>query len=105
MIENLNSASRRGRKKGVKNAPKDTAEICQPASFPEKGRLYRLRQLANYPGCAPGPIGRSAASIWNDIKAGRFPAPVQIGPGAVAWKGEDIQKWLDSLSPARKGGA
>jgi hypothetical protein len=84
----------RGRPPKAKDAP----EVSPQESFPEGGRLYRLRQLATYPRCAPGPIAKSPATIWNDVKAGRFPAPVRIGRGAVAWKGEDLKAWLNGLS-------
>ena len=38
--------------------------------------------------------GRSGSSIYADIKAGRFPPPIQIGPQSVGWFEEDISAWL-----------
>ena len=32
----------------------------------------------------------SKASIYAWVKAGRFPAPIKIGPRAVAWRSADI---------------
>ena len=32
-----------------------------------------------------GLLSRSASSIWRDVKAGRLPAPVKVGPRATAW--------------------
>ena len=29
--------------------------------------------------------GRSNASIWRDVKAGRLPAPLKIGAGSSRW--------------------
>lgn len=40
-------------------------------------------------------IGRTV--IYERIKAGTFPQPVQIGLRAVAWDEEDLAKWQASL--------
>lgn len=40
--------------------------------------------------------GRSTASLDRDIKAGRFPAPRQIGPRRVGWLMSDIERWAES---------
>lgn len=40
-------------------------------------------------------IGRTV--IYERIKAGTFPQPVQIGTRAVAWDEEDLAKWQQSL--------
>ena len=40
--------------------------------------------------------GRSRSSIWRDIRGGRFPAPRQIGPNAIAWLEEEIEAWCNS---------
>ena len=47
-------------------------------------------------------VGRSRTSIYYDVKAGRFPAPLQIGRRAIAWRATDIQNWIDSK--AEEGG-
>jgi prophage regulatory protein len=38
--------------------------------------------------------GLSKTSIYRNIKDGTFPAPVKIGKRAVAWRTEDLEKWL-----------
>lgn len=38
--------------------------------------------------------GKSAASIYRDVKAGTFPAPVKIGPRASAWVGAEVDAWI-----------
>lgn len=38
--------------------------------------------------------GRSA--IYDKISRGEFPAPVKIGPRAVAWIESEVQDWLQS---------
>lgn len=40
---------------------------------------------------------RSRVQIWRDIKAGRFPAPVQPGANSVAWYQDEVDAHLASL--------
>lgn len=35
--------------------------------------------------------GRSPASIWRDVKAGRCPAPVSAGPRCTRWRVGDLK--------------
>ena len=42
--------------------------------------------------------GRSRASLWRDVQAGRLPRPVAIGPQTRRWRIEDVRAYL-------KGGA
>ena len=39
------------------------------------------------------PLSRS--TVWRLIRKGRFPAPLKISPGRVAWREDDIQAWMD----------
>jgi predicted DNA-binding transcriptional regulator AlpA len=41
---------------------------------------------------------RSRSSIWRDVKVGRLPQPIAIGPQARRWRVEDVRAYL-------KGGA
>ena len=38
----------------------------------------------------------SRSTIYANVKAGTFPAPVRIGARAVAWRLADVQRWLDA---------
>ena len=38
----------------------------------------------------------SATTLWRKIKAGEFPAPIKLGPSITAWRGEEIEKWVES---------
>jgi len=38
----------------------------------------------------------SHATLWREIKAGRFPKQVRLSPGRVGWRAADIRRWLDS---------
>lgn len=46
--------------------------------------------------------GLGKTSIYERIKAGTFPAPIQIGPRAVAWDAGAIAAWQAScMQPAK----
>ncbi|WP_043287083.1 helix-turn-helix transcriptional regulator [Paraburkholderia oxyphila] len=47
-------------------------------------RLPELEQLTH----------RCKGSIYNDMKAGRFPQSIKIGPRAIAWHRADVERWL-----------
>lgn len=53
-------------------------------------RIIKMKEL-------PGITGRSRASLWRDIKAGKFPKPVRLGTNSVGFKASEIQNWLDGL--------
>ena len=48
------------------------------------------------------PLGR--VQRWRRIKAGTFPAPIEIGPNKIAWFEDEILAWLES-PPRRTYGA
>jgi prophage regulatory protein len=35
-------------------------------------------------------------TIYNWVRKGLFPEPVQIGPNKIGWYEDEIQKWLES---------
>jgi predicted DNA-binding transcriptional regulator AlpA len=37
--------------------------------------------------------GKSRVQLWRDIRAGRFPAPIEIGANSVAWFKVDVDTW------------
>ena len=39
--------------------------------------------------------GRSRASIWRDVLAGRLPQPIAIGPQALRWRVSDVRVYLN----------
>lgn len=39
--------------------------------------------------------GRSRASIWRDVQAGRLPQPIAIGPQARRWRLSDVRVYLN----------
>lgn len=39
--------------------------------------------------------GLPKSSLHNKVKAGAFPAPVKLGPRAVAWRESDVNAWIE----------
>ena len=39
--------------------------------------------------------GRSRASLWRDVQAGRLPKPVAIGRQTRRWRIEDVRAYLN----------
>jgi prophage regulatory protein len=44
--------------------------------------------------------GKSRSSIFSSIQKGCFPAPLKIGPKAIAWATESIRQWQESCIAA-----
>jgi prophage regulatory protein len=64
----------------------DAAELRQN-EMRAGDRLLRLQQVLELV-----PLARS--TWWAGVRAGRFPAPVRLGPRLVAWRYRDIQHIL-----------
>ena len=43
----------------------------------------------------PAIIPVSKSTWWAGVKAGRFPAPVKLGPRITAWRVEDIRALIE----------
>ena len=46
--------------------------------------------------------GLARSSIYREMRAGRFPIPVRVGPRAVRWSAREIDSWL-AKRPRAKG--
>ena len=51
--------------------------------------LLRIREVAHR-------TGKSKSSIYRDMNSGDFPLPVQTGPRSVAWRSDEVQRWIDT---------
>ena len=40
--------------------------------------------------------GLSRVTIWRRVRAGTFPAPVELGVNSVGWPASEITAWLES---------
>jgi prophage regulatory protein len=60
-------------------------------------RFLRLTEVKHQVG-----LGRSA--IYQKVKSGDFPAPVNLGARAVAWCSDEVSAWMDAcIESSRKG--
>ena len=39
----------------------------------------------------------SRVQRWRRVRAGTFPAPVQLGPNSIGWWEDEIEAWLATL--------
>jgi predicted DNA-binding transcriptional regulator AlpA len=40
--------------------------------------------------------GKSRVQLWRDVREGRFPPPIELGPNSVGWFEDEIDQWLAS---------
>ena len=40
--------------------------------------------------------GKSRTQLWRDVRAGRFPAPIELGVNSIGWFEDEVEDWLDS---------
>ena len=59
-------------------------------------KLYRYRDLK------AGEVVPNRVTLSRWIKAGLFPAPIQLGPNSIAWIAEEVDSHLAALAAARK---
>ena len=58
--------------------------------FPHTG-FVRLSEIL-----APrGPIPISKSTWWLGVRAGRFPAPMKLGPRTTVWRVEEVRQLFD----------
>lgn len=50
-------------------------------------------------------VGLKRATIYQRIKNGTFPKPINIGPRAVAWLESDIEQWQAAQVAASRNAA
>ena len=41
-------------------------------------------------------VGLKRSSIYREMRAGRFPIPLKVGPRAVRWPAREIECWLEA---------
>jgi predicted DNA-binding transcriptional regulator AlpA len=71
---------------------------------PEGGDLSADELIRGWAGiCAKAK--KSRVQIWRDIRAGTFPAPIEIGPNSLAWWSSEYKAWEVSRPRRRYGRA
>lgn len=48
--------------------------------------------------------GISNSTLHRRLKAGEFPAPIKLGPRAVAWVEEEVDAWIAQRIEASRSG-
>ncbi|WP_040377933.1 AlpA family phage regulatory protein [Duganella zoogloeoides] len=64
-------------------------ELIHRARSKVSDRMLRLPQVREK-------LGRANSTIWNDVRNGVLPPPVNIGPRTVAWSEVELQAWIDA---------
>ncbi len=62
---------------------------------PKRSRK-RSRRLCRAPEVCKR-YGKSRTQIWRDVRAGKFPAPVQIGPNSIGWWSDELDAHDETL--------
>ncbi len=48
---------------------------------------------------------KSRTTLWRDVRAGTFPAPIQLGPNSIGWFEKEIREWQKGLPRLWQTGA
>lgn len=68
------------------------------ATLPQSGLVRLSTIIGNKAKGIPPLYPISRAAWYRGVREGRYPAPVRIGERAVAWRAEDINRLIASLS-------
>ena len=41
-------------------------------------------------------VRKSRVQLWRDIRAGQFPAPIEVGANSIAWFRSEVDAWKAS---------
>jgi len=50
-----------------------------------------------------GVTGFSATTLWREIRAERFPPPIQVSPNRVGWLESQVREWQKARIEAAQG--
>ena len=73
----------------ARRTPGKDETFLQEYSMGPTKKFIRLPEVINR-------TGYRRTSIYEKISEGTFPAPIKLGPRAVAWVSEEIDKWMDA---------
>ena len=45
----------------------------------------------------------SRSTLWRQVKAGIFPAPVKLSGGITAWRKSDLDNWVNQFKGGQDG--
>ena len=81
---------------GSKSPANEAASARPPPASDDAAGSWKLLKWA----AVHERTGKSRSQAWRDIRAGKFPAPVQTGPNSVAWYLHEIDAYLRALPRA-----
>lgn len=62
----------------------------------DSAQIALISDLANNPKTGQrGLLKVSRTTLWRMVKAGAFPAPMQVSKGIKAWKLSTVHEWLN----------
>jgi len=70
--------------------PMDSSSRNVPLFYREKGVLEHY---------LPG----SRSTLWRQVKAGVFPAPIKLASGITAWRKTDLDLWANQFKGGQDG--
>ena len=91
-------------KQAIPNSPSGTEDFGEESNLgaipqldnePKTGSVINKKRIIRWPEVHSA-TARSRTQVWRDVKAGKFPAPVQLGENAVGWYEDEIATWLES---------
>ena len=59
-------------------------------------KLLKVKEVAQI-------VGLSRATIYIEVKLGRFPRPRKVASKAVRWREDEILQWIDDCPLANDG--
>jgi prophage regulatory protein len=67
------------------------SELKTAFSLPLPGRFITAKEISFR-------TGRAIPTIYRWEEFGTFPKRVRLGPRSVAWRGDEVQQWLEQRS-------
>jgi prophage regulatory protein len=58
-------------------------------------RIFRIDDVLNR-------TGLSRPTVYRQVRAGTFPAPVKLSPRAVGWRSDEIEEWIEGREPVER---
>lgn len=71
------------------------SELKTALSLPLSGRFVTAKEISFR-------IGRAIPTIYRWEEFGAFPKRVHLGPRSVAWRGDEVQLWIDKRNQKRQ---
>jgi len=66
--------------------PQPTIQHTEPVTLPDTG-FVRQKLLLRF-------VPFSKSTLWRQVNAGLFPAPLRLSVGITAWRVEDVRRWI-----------